>query len=73
MFNPIREVFKNIVKEKGMFFSSLISLTIVFVLLDMFVFGIFNINDFKSNILFQLGAQSFIFLIFIIFTNSITI
>ena len=49
MFNPIREVFKNIVKEKGMFFSSLISLTIVFVLLDMFVFGIFNINDFKSK------------------------
>ena len=49
MFNPIREVFRNILKEKGMFISSLISLTIVFVLLDMFIFGIFNINDIKSK------------------------
>ena len=49
MFNPIREAFRNIFKEKGMFVSSLISLTIVFVLLDMFIFGIFNINDIKSK------------------------
>lgn len=49
MFSPIRETFKNIFKEKRLFFSSLMSLAIVFVLLDVSIFGIFNLNDFKAK------------------------
>ena len=49
MFNPIKETFRNIFKEKRLFFSSFLSLIVVFVLLDTFIFGIFNLNDFKSK------------------------
>ena len=49
MFNPIKEIFRNIFKEKRLFFSSFLSLIVVFVLLDTFIFGIFNLNDFKSK------------------------
>ncbi|RRD39777.1 FtsX-like permease family protein [Leptotrichia sp. OH3620_COT-345] len=49
MFSPIQETFRNINKEKGLFFSSLISLITVFVLLDIFIFGVFNLNDFKAK------------------------
>ena len=49
MFSPIQETFKNISKEKGLFFSSLISLITIFVLLDTFIFGVFNLNDFKAK------------------------
>ena len=49
MLNPIREMFKNISKERSFFFSSLISLGVVFVLIDIFIFTVFNINEFKSK------------------------
>ena len=49
MFSPIQETFRNISKEKGLFFSSLISLITIFVLLDTFIFGVFNLNDFKAK------------------------
>ena len=49
MLNPIREMFKNISKERSFFFSSLISLVVVFVLIDIFIFTVFNINEFKSK------------------------
>lgn len=49
MFSSIQETFKNISKEKGLFFSSLISLITIFVLLDTFIFGVFNLNDFKAK------------------------
>lgn len=50
MFTPIKETFKNIFKEKGLFFSSLISLIVVFVLLNTFIFGIFNMNNLRAKI-----------------------
>ena len=49
MLNPIREMFKNISKERSFFFSSLISLVVVFVLIDIFIFTVFNINEFKAK------------------------
>ncbi len=49
MLNPIREMFKNISKERSFFFSSLISLIVVFALIDMFIFTVFNINEFRSK------------------------
>ena len=38
MFNPIKETFRNIFKEKRLFFSSFLSLIVVFVLLDKELF-----------------------------------
>ncbi len=49
MLNPIREMFKNISKERSFFFSSLISLVVVFVLIDIFIFTVFNINEFRAK------------------------
>lgn len=50
MFSPVKEMSKNIKKEKGLFFSSVLSLTILFTLFNLFVFGIFNFNDIKSKL-----------------------
>lgn len=50
MFSPVKEMVKNIKKEKGLFFSSILSLTILFTLFNLFVFGIFNFNDIKSKL-----------------------
>lgn len=47
MFNPVQESFRNIFKEKRLFFSSFLSLIIIFIILNVFVFGIFNLNKFK--------------------------
>lgn len=49
MLKPIQETFRNIFKEKGLFFSSLLSLLIVFVMIDLVIFGIANLNNFKSK------------------------
>ena len=49
MLNPIREMFKHISKERSFFFSSLISLVVVFVLIDIFIFTVFNINEFRAK------------------------
>lgn len=50
MLNPISEMFRNINKEKGMFFSSLISLMVVFTLLDILLIFFYNLNDFKEKL-----------------------
>lgn len=50
MLNPISEMFRNINKEKGMFFSSLISLMVVFTLLDVLLIFFYNLNDFKAKL-----------------------
>jgi cell division transport system permease protein len=42
-------MFKNISKERSFFFSSLISLVVVFVLIDIFIFTVFNINEFRAK------------------------
>ncbi len=50
MLNPISEMIRNINKEKGMFFSSLISLIVVFALLDILLIFFYNLNDFKAKL-----------------------
>ena len=50
MLNPISEMFRNVSKEKGMFFSSLISLMVVFTLLDVLLIFFYNLNDFKAKL-----------------------
>ena len=50
MLNPISEMFRNVNKEKGMFFSSLISLMVVFTLLDVLLIFFYNLNDFKAKL-----------------------
>ena len=50
MLNPISEMFRNIKKKKGMFFSSLISLMVVFTLLDVLLIFFYNLNDFKAKL-----------------------
>ena len=50
MLNPISEMVRNINKEKGMFFSSLISLIVVFALLDILLIFFYNLNDFKAKL-----------------------
>ena len=50
MLNPISEMIRNINKEKGMFFSSLISLIVVFALLDILLVFFYNLNDFKAKL-----------------------
>ena len=50
MLNPISEMFRNIKKEKALFFSSLISLIVVFTLLDILLVFFYNLNDFKAKL-----------------------
>ena len=50
MLNPISEMIRNINKEKGMFFSSLISLIVVFASLDILLIFFYNLNDFKAKL-----------------------
>ncbi len=49
MLNPIREMLKNISRGKTFFFSSLISLIVVFTLIDILISTVLNINEIKAR------------------------
>lgn len=50
MFNPVREAFKGIYKEKKLFFSSLLSLIVVFTIFNIFSFGLYTLYNSKIKI-----------------------